>query len=30
MVFKSVSFRTFSFPFEFAPKNEKEKDEVQK
>ena len=30
MVFKSVPFRSFSFPFEFAPKNEKEKDEVQR
>ena len=30
MVFKSVPFRTFSFPYEFAPKNEKEKDEVQR
>jgi len=30
MVFKSVPFRTFSFPYEFAPKNEKEKEDVQK
>ena len=30
MIFKSVPFRTFSFPYEFAPKNEKEKDEVQR
>ena len=30
MVFKSVPFRSFSFPYEFAPKNEKEKDEVQR
>jgi hypothetical protein len=30
MVFKSVPFRTFNFPYEFAPKNEKEKDEVQR
>ena len=30
LVFKSVPFRTFSFPFEFAPKNEQEKDDVQK
>ena len=30
MVFKSVPFRSFNFPFEFAPKNEKEKDEVQR
>ena len=30
LVFKSVPFRTFNFPFEFAPKNVKEKDDVQK
>ena len=30
MVFKTVPFRSFSFPYEFAPKNEKEKDEVQR
>tara|TARA_E500000318_G_scaffold109483_1_gene122533 strand:+ start:19 stop:1134 length:1116 start_codon:yes stop_codon:yes gene_type:complete len=30
LVFESVPFRTFSFPFEFAPKSEKEKDDVQK
>jgi len=30
MVFKSVPFRDFQFPYEFAPKNEKEKDEVQR
>ena len=30
LVFKNVPFRTFAFPFEFAPKNEKEKDEVQR
>ena len=30
MVFKSVPFRSFNFPYEFAPKNEKEKDEVQR
>ena len=30
MVFKSVPFRSFTFPYEFAPKNEKEKDEVQR
>ena len=29
-VFKSVPFREFSFPFTFAPKNEKEKDNVHK
>jgi len=29
-VFKSVPFRSFSYPFEFAPKNEKEKEDVQK
>ena len=30
MVFQGVPFRSFNFPFEFAPKNEKEKDSVQK
>jgi hypothetical protein len=30
LVFKSVPFRTFNFPYEFAPKNEKEKESVQK
>ena len=30
LVFQSVTFRTFSFPFEFAPKNKKEKDEMHK
>ena len=30
MVFESVPFRSFSFPFEFAPKNEKEKEDVNK
>ncbi len=30
MVFKNVPFRSFSFPYEFAPKNVKEKDEVQR
>ena len=30
MVFKSVPFRSFNYPFEFAPKNEKEKEDVQK
>ena len=30
LVFKSVPFRTFNFPYEFAPKNEQEKDDVQK
>ena len=25
LVFESVPFRSFSFPFEFSPKNEKEK-----
>lgn len=30
LVFKSVPFRTFTFPYEFAPKNEQEKDDVQK
>jgi len=30
LVFKSVPFRTFSFPYEFAPKNEQEKEDVQK
>ena len=29
MVFKSVPFRTFSFPYEFAPKNEKEARELR-
>jgi len=29
-IFKSVPFREFSFPFEFAPKNEKEKDNIHK
>ena len=29
-VFKSVPFREFTFPFTFAPKNEKEKDAVHK
>ena len=29
-IFKSVPFRKFSFPFEFAPKNEKEKDNIHK
>ena len=29
-IFKSVPFRTFEFPFEFAPKNVKEKDSVHK
>jgi len=29
-VFKAVPFREFSFPFTFAPKNEKEKDSVHK
>ena len=29
-VFKSVPFREFTFPFTFAPKNEKEKDSVHK
>jgi len=29
-IFKSVPFREFSFPFEFAPKNSKEKDSVHK
>ena len=29
-VFKSVPFRSFTYPFEFAPKNEKEKEDVQK
>jgi hypothetical protein len=29
-VFKSVPFREFSFPFTFAPKNQKEKDSVHK
>ena len=30
MVFQSVPFRSFSYPFEFAPKNKKEKDEMHK
>ena len=30
MVFTGVPMRTFNFPFEFAPKNEKEKDSIQK
>ena len=30
LVFQSVPFRTFNFPFEFAPKNKKEKDEMHK
>ena len=30
LVFKNVPFRSFNFPFEFAPKNEKEKEDVQK
>ena len=30
LVFKNVPFRTFNFPFEFAPKNEKEKEDIQK
>jgi len=30
VVFKSVPFRTFEFPFEFAPKNPKEKDSIHK
>ncbi len=30
LVFQSVPFRTFNFPFEFAPKNQKEKDEMHK
>ena len=30
LVFKNVPFRSFSFPFEFSPKNEKEKEDVQK
>lgn len=30
LVFKSVPFRSFNFPFEFAPRNEKEKDTVHK
>src|SRR5210317_2113901 len=30
VVFQSVPFRTFEFPFEFAPKNPKEKDNVHK
>jgi len=30
LVFKNVPFRSFSFPYEFAPKNEQEKEDVQK
>ena len=30
MVFKNVPFRSFNYPFEFAPKNEIEKEAVQK
>ena len=30
LVFKNVPFRTFNFPFEFSPKNEKEKEDIQK
>ena len=30
LVFKSVPFRTFNFPFEFAPKNRREKDDVHR
>ena len=30
LVFQSVPFRSFSYPFEFAPKNKKEKDEMHK
>jgi len=30
LTFKSVPFRSFDFPFEFAPKNEKEKDSMHK
>ena len=30
LVFTGVPFREFNFPYEFAPKNEKEKDSVQK
>ena len=30
MVFKNVPFRSFNFPFEFSPKNEKEKEDIQK
>ena len=30
LVFKNVPFRSFNFPFEFAPKNEEEKEDVQK
>ena len=30
VVFKSVPFRTFEFPFEFAPKNPAEKDSMHK
>ena len=30
LVFKNVPFRSFSFPFEFSPKNEKEKEDINK
>tara|TARA_R110000787_G_scaffold76653_1_gene168811 strand:+ start:980 stop:2101 length:1122 start_codon:yes stop_codon:yes gene_type:complete len=30
LVFESVPFRSFAFPFEFSPKNEKEKEDIQK
>ena len=30
LVFKNVPFRSFNFPFEFSPKNEKEKEDIQK
>jgi len=30
LAFESVPFRTFNFPFEFSPKNEKEKEDTQK
>jgi len=30
LAFQGVPFRSFNFPFEFAPKNEKEKNSVQK
>jgi len=30
MVFTGVPFRSFNFPFEFSPKNEKEKEDIQK
>ena len=29
-IFKSVPFRTFEFPFEFAPKNTQEKDGMER